>query len=153
MTDNSFSFQEPASGLNCPRCGTAMVIGKAQFYTRGEYVGIFEAVVCKMCNYSLFTSSGYDNAMLEARRYGLVGPQEEIVKETLEPSEQQLIFQEIGSSSNFGDTMNIIFNKLDTKEVKGSSLSNNGEIKRYAYEYKKYHPTKTTQALVKHQII
>jgi hypothetical protein len=74
MTD--MPARNSSGGLDCPRCGTAMVIDKAPFYIRGEYVGTFEAVICKMCNYSLFTSTGHDNAILEARRYGLVGPPE-----------------------------------------------------------------------------
>jgi hypothetical protein len=102
MKDNNVSIQHSKNGLNCPRCGSAaMVIDKAPYHIRDKYIGEFEAIVCKTCNYSLFTPAGYDNAMLEARKHGLVGPVEEIInkpheiiKETMGSSDQQLIFQE-----------------------------------------------------------
>jgi hypothetical protein len=119
--------------VECPRCRTELVTGKAPFYLRGEYVGTFEAIICDMCHYSLLTSSGYDHAMLEARNYGLVGPPEEIIRETLETSEQQLIFQEIKVSSNV-DNKSQIITKLDSKKVEDSSLSNTGEIAISRYD-------------------
>ncbi len=71
-------LRNPATGgYNCPRCGTSLVQGLAQFNLRGEYVGRFPSVVCTMCGYSALTASGYDSAMETARLLGLVGLPEE----------------------------------------------------------------------------
>jgi hypothetical protein len=138
-----------SGGLDCPRCGTTFVKGKAPFYLRGEYVGTFEALVCDICHYSLFTPSGYDHAMIEARKYGLVGPPEDIVGETLEASEQEFVFQETVVSSNIENTTQII-TKPESKKVEDSSLSNIGEIPIPRPTYRERHQTKTTQILIKH---
>lgn len=114
-------------GLDCPRCGTTLVTGKAPFYLNGEYIGVFEAMVCNICHYSLFTPTGYDHAMAEASSYGLIGRPEEIIRESVEPTEQEVVFQEIVISSNARNTKQII-TELDSKEVQANSLSNEVEI-------------------------
>jgi hypothetical protein len=101
MTDNKVSVEHPSSELNCPSCGSAaMVLDKAPYHIRDKYIGEFEAIVCKTCKYSLFTPAGYDDAMLEARKRGLIGPPEETVVEekTSSSQEQQLIVQESNRS-------------------------------------------------------
>lgn len=67
----------PSGSLDCPRCSTPLVRRKAPFVLRGEYVGRFESVTCSICYYSALTSSGYEEATLEARKLGLIGPPEE----------------------------------------------------------------------------
>ncbi|MGC1928250.1 MAG: hypothetical protein WA667_04700 [Candidatus Nitrosopolaris sp.] len=136
------------NGLDCPRCGTSLVNDKAPFYLNGEYIGKFEAIVCDMCHYSLFTPSGYDQAMLEARRYGLVGPPEEIIEETLESSEQEVVFQTIAISSN-SDNTDRITSKPGNEKVEINSSSNLTAIPTLSYPYKERRQTKQTRTLIK----
>lgn len=135
-------------GLDCPRCGTTLVMGKAPFYLKGEYVGTFEAMVCDICHYSLFTSSGYDHAMAEASKYALIGPPEEIIRESMEQSQQEVIFQEIVISSNAQNTKQIII-KPDSEKVEANSLSNEVEIPIPRYPTRERHQTIQTQVLIK----
>ena len=135
-------------GLDCPRCGTTLVRGKAPFYLKGEYVGTFEAMVCDICHYSLFTPLGYDLAMSEASKYGLIGQPEEIIREIVEPSEQEVVFQEIMLSSN-AENRKQITTKLDGKKVEASSLSNEVEVPILRYPTRERHQTKQTQVLIR----
>lgn len=89
------SRRDSADILECPRCQSPMVEREAPFYLHGEYVGSFESLVCDMCHYSLLTSYGYDEAMIEASKFGLVGPQEEIIKETVEMSDASYAFEDL----------------------------------------------------------
>jgi hypothetical protein len=134
-------------GLDCPRCGTTMVMGKAPFYLNGEYIGTFEAMICDICNYSLFTPAGYDHAMEEASRYGLIGSPEEIIRESLEPSEQEVVFPEMVMSSTAKNTKQTITELRE--EVKANSLSNEVEVQILTYRPRERHQTMQTQVLVK----
>jgi len=68
--------------LGCPRCNTVLEIGKSPFNIHEEYVGHFESLLCSICNYHLFTATGYDNAIKKASTFGLVGQEE--TKEEIE---------------------------------------------------------------------
>ena len=104
MTD--IPSRNSSGGLDCPRCGTTLVKGKSPFYLHEEYVCVFESLLCGMCHYSLLTASGYDNALIEARKYGLVGPEEEVIAEKIditervEPAEHTFMFADVEGSSN-----------------------------------------------------
>jgi hypothetical protein len=146
MTD--VPIRNPSGAIDCPRCGTAFIIGTAPFYLNGEYVGAFEALVCRMCRYSLFTSTGYDQAMLEASKYGLVGPPEEIISETIEALEQELVYQEISVSSN-ADRLKQVLLRPNEERVEDSSMSNVAEMKRSRYPQKKErYDVKMTQVFI-----
>jgi hypothetical protein len=137
-------------GLDCPRCGTTLGLakGKAPFYLNGEYIGTFEAMICDICHYSLFTPTSYDHAMAEASRYGLIGPPEEIIKETVESSEQEIVFPEIVISSTAKNTKQIN-TELNSKEVQASSLSNEIEVPIFVHRPRERQQTKQIRVLVK----
>ena len=78
ITMNTPPFRTSSGGIGCPRCTTVLQKGKAPFYIRGEKVGIFEAIVCPICNYSALTEKGYEKAILEAKNIGIIGLTEEI---------------------------------------------------------------------------
>jgi len=67
-------------GLDCPRCGTTLVRAKAPFFIQSEFVGLFDSILCEMCNYSALTSHGYIDMTTTASKYGLIGSQEEEVE-------------------------------------------------------------------------
>jgi len=62
--------------IGCPRCKTPLRIGKAPFNLHGEHVGNFESLICPICHYSALTSSGYQEATIQAKMQGLIGPEE-----------------------------------------------------------------------------
>lgn len=67
-----------STDIGCPRCETPLQTGKAPFYLHGEHVGNFDSLVCPICNYSMLTSFGYNEATKAANIQGLVGPKEKI---------------------------------------------------------------------------
>jgi|SRR6185312_6760285 len=75
---NKPPFRTSSGNIGCPNCTTPLKKGKAPFYIRGEKVGIFDAIVCTICNYSALTEKGYEQAILEAKNTGIVGLVEEI---------------------------------------------------------------------------
>jgi len=85
--------------IGCPRCETNLKIKKAPFFLSEEYVGHFESLVCPICNYFVLTSKGYEDAISEARKYGLVGPAE--IKESDNVVEERLTIRLNTSSTNF----------------------------------------------------
>lgn len=78
ITMNTPPFRTSSGGIGCPRCTTVLQKGNAPFYIRGEKVGIFEAIVCPICNYSALTEKGYEKAILVAKNIGIIGLIEEI---------------------------------------------------------------------------
>lgn len=78
-----------AGHILCPRCGTRLNKERAPFKVHGEYLGKFESLVCPICNYSVLTGEGYDQAIAEATKFGLVGPaqEEEILEIVTKPLE------------------------------------------------------------------
>ena len=86
--------------------------------------------------------------MLEARRYGLAGPPEEIIEETLESSEQEVVFQTIAISSNSDNTERIT-SKPGNEKVEINSSSNLTAIPTLTYPYKERRQTKQTRTLIK----
>ena len=85
--------------IGCPRCETLLKIKKSPFSIRDEYVGHFESLVCPICNYFVFTSKGYEDAVSEARKYGLIGPAE--VKEIDGVIEERLTIRPNRTANNF----------------------------------------------------
>src|SRR5579875_478909 len=88
LTMTNIPVRNSSGGLNCPRCGTSLVKGLAPFILHGEYVGRFESIECKICNYSALTANGYDRAMSAAKSLALVGTaegEEELGFRTSEP--------------------------------------------------------------------
>ena len=79
-----------SGALTCSRCDTVLETKKAPFHLHDEYVGHFESLVCPICNYHVLTENGYDKAITEAMKFGLVGPAE--VKEMDDTVEEQLSF-------------------------------------------------------------
>lgn len=81
--------RDSAGHILCPRCGTRLNKDKAPFKMHGEYLGKFESLVCPICNYSVLTGEGYDQAIAEAAKFGLVGPaqEEEILEIVTKPLE------------------------------------------------------------------
>lgn len=84
--------------LLCPRCETILGKGPSPFMLHGEYVGHFEAYVCDICHYSALTSHGYERAVAEASKFGLVGPLVE--EETIIEVEDKLQLIEVQASTN-----------------------------------------------------
>jgi len=122
-----------------------MVKRRAPFYLHGEYVGSFESLVCDMCHYSLLTSSGYDEAMTEASKFGLVGPQEEIIKETVEMSDASYAFEDLViSSDNFNQPQEF---KGSGEEIMSGSITSVGRIIIPTIQGKQQ-PVRRTESLV-----
>ena len=91
----------PAGSLGCPRCSSRLEKKRAPFVLHGEYVGHFESLVCPICHFSVLTSDGYEKAIAEASRYGLVGP-----------PEQMPVFQE--SEEQFAIVTNLKYTHANT---------------------------------------
>ncbi len=119
--------KDSEGALECPRCQSPMVERRAPFYLHGEYVGAFESVVCDMCHYSLLTSSGYDKAMTEASKFGLVGPQEEIINETVEMSDASYAFGPdlVVSSEDFNRSQEF---KRSGEKITSDSITSVGRL-------------------------
>jgi hypothetical protein len=78
--------------LQCPNCHISLVESKTPFHFKNQYMGNFDALVCRICRYSLLTSKGYDKALEVARSFGLVGPAE-VVNEIIEDKQVPAIIQ------------------------------------------------------------
>lgn len=89
-------FRTSSGDIGCPRCTTPLKKGKAPFYIRGEKVGIFDAIVCPICNYSALTEKGYEEAISEAKKIGIVG----IVEDIPELAQLELILGQYKKDSN-----------------------------------------------------
>lgn len=72
--------------LGCPDCKTSLQSRKSPFNFHGEYVGHFESYVCSICNFHLFTSKGYDNAIKTAKSFGMIGLSELEIDDLIEES-------------------------------------------------------------------
>lgn len=66
-----------SNDLGCPRCKTKLELGNSPFTINDEYVGHFESLFCSICHYHLLTAEGYDKAIKQASKFGLVGSEEE----------------------------------------------------------------------------
>lgn len=71
MTDTPLRLKDGT--LGCPDCKTSLQSRKSPFDFHGEYVGHFESYVCSICNFHLFTSKGYDDAIKTAKGFGMIG--------------------------------------------------------------------------------
>jgi len=98
--------------IGCPRCETILKIKKASFLLDEEYVGHFESLVCPICNYSILTENGYESAIEEAKKFGLVGSAE--VKEVDDLIEEQLIIpnHQKGNNLEYGKLVTELEEKL-----------------------------------------
>ena len=67
-----------SGNLGCPSCKIELETKDSPFYVHGEYVGHFESLVCSICSFHLFTAKGYDAAIKQASKFGLVGQKEEV---------------------------------------------------------------------------
>src|SRR5919112_1135981 len=129
----------------CPRCQSPMVEGRAPFYLHDEYVGIFESLVCDMCHYSLLTSAGYDKAMIEARRFGLVGPEEDVINETVEMVDTSYAMEDLVIPTN-NLYQHQEFRKSD-EDLKSESITSVGRI-LIPVTQTRQQPTRRTEFLV-----
>jgi hypothetical protein len=91
-------FRDSLGFLSCPRCGTRLDKTKAPFILHDSYVGSFESYVCPICHYSALTAEGYENAISEASRFGLIGPQEP--KPVVEVFDGELVLPTKQTTSN-----------------------------------------------------
>ncbi len=89
-------FRMASGGIGCPKCASPLKRGNAPFYLHGEYVGVFESIICEICNYSALTEKGYEMAMLEAKKLGLIG----LVEDTPETTPLELIINQYTSGKN-----------------------------------------------------
>lgn len=144
---SEFPVRNDKDILECPRCNSPLMKKLSPFYLRGEHIGRFESLVCDICNYSALTAIGYDKAMLEARKFGLVGPHEEIISESYVPSLKQFVYVEIRTSSN-ADQKKQKFGKI-TDKVNTDTLSETGEIST-SYIYTNINKCKSTTILIRH---
>lgn len=48
--------------LGCPRCKTPLVEGEAPCYYEGHVIGMFDGIVCDMCDYGLLTQKGFEES-------------------------------------------------------------------------------------------
>jgi len=71
--DKKPPFRTDSGGIGCPRCGTVLTEGNAPFFLQGEYVGVFESIVCSICHYSALTENGYGDAVVKAKKLGIMG--------------------------------------------------------------------------------
>ncbi len=65
-------FRTSSGGIGCPRCRTVLNEGNAPFFLQGEYVGVFESIVCPICHFSALTEKGYGNAVVKAKKLGIM---------------------------------------------------------------------------------
>lgn len=150
MTD--IPTRNSTGGLDCPRCGTVLVNGKSPLYLRKEYVGVFDSLLCRMCHYYLLTASGYDNALIEARKYGLVGPEEEVIaeridiREKIEPSEHKFTFVDVEGSSNISGQVYVT--KEPNSKLEISSLTS-AEVPVLRFPFREPQPSRSTEVLLK----
>ncbi|MDP9342740.1 MAG: hypothetical protein M3Q23_11755 [Actinomycetota bacterium] len=132
--------------VKCPRCMSHMVEKRAPFYLHGEYVGLFESLVCDICYYSLLTAAGYDKAMTEAREFGLVGPEEEIISETIEMLDTSYILESPPISSNMEDGSKKF--GQSNEEIESDSITTVGELS-ILLKYSERKPSIRTEMLIK----
>ena len=64
-------IRDSSGKIGCPGCFVPLQKKNAPFKTYGEHVGNFESYVCPICNYSALTESGYDEAMIQAKRLAI----------------------------------------------------------------------------------
>jgi hypothetical protein len=104
MTD--CPIRTTAGDIGCPKCSTPLEINKAPFLLHNEYVGHFESLVCPICNYSALTETGYDQAIDEAKKFGMIGPahnENEVLQETDDFVEEHYVTFDVYASGNFVD--------------------------------------------------
>ena len=127
MTNPLVPTRDSNGKLLCPRCATELKDQKAPYFIAREYLGEFDSKFCDMCQYSLLTAYGYDAALKEANKYGIVGPEEELVSEQFVIDEKadltpiQYIWQLVRETKTLDDKLQII--NLYQSKVKGHSKS------------------------------
>lgn len=89
---NEDPIRDENGELLCPKCHIPLVEGKTPFYFKMQYIGKFDAIVCRLCHYSLLTPSGYDKAMEMTRSFGLIGSPE-IMGEVIEERQEEGVTQ------------------------------------------------------------
>ncbi|MCE2507420.1 MAG: IS1 family transposase [Nitrosopumilaceae archaeon] len=68
---NKSPIRNSTGDIGCPRCFISLKKDNTPFKMYGEFVGNFESYVCPMCNYSVLTENGYDNAMIQAKQLAI----------------------------------------------------------------------------------
>lgn len=132
------SHSESTDELGCPKCDSPLVQREAPFYLHGEFVGVFESLVCEMCHFSALTSQGYQKAIVEAEKFGLVGPAEEIsvkgkvIGESVTPIDDQFVVPNVAMSTSTIQAL-----ARSGEDIKAESRTTNAQIIRPGY-YIKY---------------
>lgn len=132
--------------LSCPRCQSPLVQKKAPFYLHGEHVGNFESLVCDMCRFSALTSKGYQDATVEAERFGLIGPAEDIsskVKVVMESFAQiDNVFSVQGLQLNKDLVDQVLGKTGETSSAKAITADTKMIVPEYFAKYRKVSRTK-----------
>ncbi len=124
MEDLEIPAKDSEGRLLCPRDNSPLVAKKSEHYMGNEFIGAFDSKACEFCNYYLLTASGYANSLIEASKFGLIGPIEEIIDEISEIVEIKYSSQFIKESTNIQNWLGIFVHNEGGNEEESNSSSN-----------------------------
>lgn len=56
----------------CPDCNTHIVEGLVKYYLDGNFLGLFDGLICPMCGYGLLSEKGYEDSGKVAYQRGQI---------------------------------------------------------------------------------
>jgi len=63
-------IQLKSGKLACPDCSTPLDSGLVPYYLDGNFLGSFDGLICKMCDFGLLSETGYSDSGKMAKERG-----------------------------------------------------------------------------------